>query len=305
LFSSSGYTSREYALSVTNRSHQNLNAYLPINTSNVQFTITDKGTSELLGGVSCTMYKMISNVWTPVESKSTDITGSVQFSYVEETRYKFYITTPGYEEYIFYLDPVLFSSYDIYLDKITIIEGSQDYDDLAIIWNPYTFYNDAINTFNFIIQSPNGALQNYEATLTYPGGTTIISGNNAIGEQLTAVFNISGATTFSTLQLEYYYINTDGDKRKFIYNYPIIVNGTANTFSNMPTYGLGAFERVLIVTICVLFVVGISSLVGLVFPGLVLGLFVFGYYVTIGFIPIWAILPSMFIGVMFLSLKGS
>ena len=70
------------------------------------------------------------------------------------------------------------------------------------------------------------------------------------------------------------------------------------------TYGLGIFERILLATIIVLFVVGIATLVGQPIPGFILGLFIMGYMAYIGFIELWLILPSMFIGVIFMGWKS-
>ena len=70
------------------------------------------------------------------------------------------------------------------------------------------------------------------------------------------------------------------------------------------TYGLGIFERLLIATIIIIFTVGIATLIGQVIPGLALGMFVYGFLCFIGFIPLWAILPSMLIGVFFITWKS-
>jgi hypothetical protein len=75
----------------------------------------------------------------------------------------------------------------------------------------------------------------------------------------------------------------------------------SNTFmSNKDkTFGLGIFERILIVTIILIFCMGIATLVGQPLPGFAITLFVMGYMVYIGFIPLWIILPSMVLGFMF------
>jgi hypothetical protein len=64
------------------------------------------------------------------------------------------------------------------------------------------------------------------------------------------------------------------------------------------------FERLLIATIIILFTVGIATLVGQALPGVALGLFVYGFLCYIGFVPLWAILPSMLIGFFFLTWKS-
>ena len=69
-------------------------------------------------------------------------------------------------------------------------------------------------------------------------------------------------------------------------------------------FGLGIFERVLIATVIILFVMGIATIVGQPLGGFVLGLFVASYLVYVAFIPLWLILPSMFIGVIFMIWKS-
>jgi len=308
LFYSSNYSTRTYTVSVGPLSTQFLTAYMISSTYSTIFTVKDQDTGDIMPDVSFTMSKLVNSTWVTVESKLSDITGKVQVFYDPIGSYRFYLTATDYEDLVFYLNPILFSTYDVRMVKGSLLNYSVDYDDLSIIYSPYTFSNNANTTFNFLIASPEGILTDYGMTLTYPGGSSSASGVNAIGEQLSAQVNISGATSWDTVKLEYNYTTTISGTRTFTQYLSISTNATTipNTWTanKDETYGLGLFERVLIVTLIVIFAVGIATMVGNPIPGLAIGLFLFGFMVFIGFIPIWSILPSMFIGFLFLVWKS-
>jgi len=307
LFSSSGYSDRTYTVTIGNRSSQTLNAYLAQTSNTVLFTITDQDTSEALDAVKMSMYRFINGSWQTIESKYSDITGKVQFTYSNSTsiNYKFFLAKTNYEDYVFYLNPILFASYDIAMTKETIINYTQDLDQIAVIYSPSSFNNDNTTFFNFIISSPGGELIEYGITLTYPGGSNSTTGGNAIGEQLSLGATITNATVYDFVKLEYYYTTslTNG-RREFTVMFPINFpyGSSSNTFmkNKTTTYGLGIFERLLVATLMILVVVGIATLIGQPIPGFALGLFIYGYLTLIGFIPLWAILSTMFVGIIFL-----
>lgn len=306
-FSASGYSTRTYLVTVGEGTTQHLNAYLTNSTDSTIFTITDFDSGEVLPDVSGIMYKYINGTWSPVESKYSDITGKVQYYYVSGTKYKFYFSKDGFEDNIFYLDPILYNTYDIKLISTTLTNYSQDYDGIAITYNPTMFNNEENTSFSLLIASPSGLLTSYGYNISYPGGSNTVSGSNVLGEQLTTSVNITGASIFDVVTLNYYYITSLSGRREFTVTFPITFeNGTTTTFiSNLDnTFGLTAFERILIVTVGVVLVVGISALVGGIIPGLFLGLFMFAYCVFIGFLPIWSILPSMLIGLFYLLYKS-
>ena len=306
LFYASNYSTRTYTITVGPSSHQFLTAYMISSTYSTIFTIKDIDTGNLLEDVSITMYKLINSTWTTVESKVSDISGKAQFYYDPIANYRFYLSASEYEDYVFFLNPILFSTYDVYMTKSSVLNYSVDFDDISFIYSPTTFTNNVNTSMNFLISSPNGMLTDYAIKVTYPGGTTSDSGINAIGEQLTVDLNITNATAFDYVILEFNYTTSLSGTRTYTFNLPIDMNITTGTWlsSKDKTYGMGIFERMLIATIIILFVVGIATMVGQSLPGIALGLFVYGFLVFIGFVPLWAILPSMLIGVMFLIWKS-
>lgn len=309
-FSSANYSQRTYIITIGNETTQYLDVFLPLNTtvSTTIFTVSDKDTSEIIENAFLTMYNMVNGSWETVESKYTDITGKAQFTYITSTQYKFLISKSGYEDYVFYLDPILFSEYSVQIERSTLINYSQDYDNLAIIYYPPYFSSTEENTFNWIISSPTGLLLGYGYNLSYPGGSSSETGSNAIGGQLTSNFNITGASAFDNAVLNYYYITTLSGRRNFTILLPINYNATSSNmtfFENKDkTFGLGIFERMLIITIITVFIVGIASMVGQPIPGVFIGLLLFCFFAYIGFIPLWGVLPSIFIGVLFLTWKS-
>ena len=308
LFYGSNYSTRTYTITVGNLSTQFLTAYMVSSIYSTILTVKDKDTGDILPDVGFTLYKLVNSSWTTVESKYTDITGKVQIYYDPIGNYRFYFAKTNYEDLIFYLNPVLFDTYDVFMEKTSPLNYTVDYDDISIIYSPQVFNNNANTTLNFLISSPEGKLISYSIRLTYPGGTGSDSGTNAIGEQMSAPVNIVGATRWDRVTLEYNYTTTLSGLRTFTQYLSINTNATASENTWMAnkdrTFGLGLFERVLIVTIIIIFTAGISTLVGQPLPGMILGIFLFGFMVFIGFIPIWSVLPSIMIGVFFLIWKS-
>lgn len=304
---SSGYNPRNYILTVGNGTTQYLNAYLTNSTDSTIFTITNFDSGEVIEDVSTTMYRYINNSWTPISIKTSDVSGKLKFYYSENINYRFLLTKDGYEDKLFYLNPILFNSYDVKMNIETLINYSQDFDGISIVYDPQQFYNNELTTFNFLISSPDGALTQYGFNISFPGGSEVSSGTNAIGEQLSATINITDANIFDFVILNYYYDTTLSGRKDFTTSFPIIFeNGTQSTFmmNKDEHYGMTMFERILIVTFIVILVVGIAALIGQVIPGLALGLIVMGYCVFIGFIPIWSVLISIFIGIFYLTWKS-
>jgi hypothetical protein len=182
-------------------------------------------------------------------------------------------------------------------------------DDITIIYGGTTFYTDVQNDFTFSITSANATLTSYNYSLTYPGGSSSGSGINALGQVFTTSFNISNATAeFSTVNLSYCYKSSLGeDTHCYNYNYEIIgikPSGSWIDYEN-DTFGIGLLERLLIVTITVIIIVGLFTIFVSPIAGGVLGLFIFGLFVALKFIPLWAILPSVFVGFIILSRRNT
>lgn len=305
-FSAINYSDRTYDVTVGNRTHQTLNAYLAL-AQNTIFTVTDYDSGEPLQNVTTVVYRIINGSWTTVETTETDITGRTQISFVSDVSYRFYLSKDNYTDLIFYLDPVLFDSYNIRMNKITTQNLYPDYDGVSILYAPQVFFNEFTN-FTFLVNSPTGELTNYGFTAVYPGGNNTESGALAGGGELTAQFNITGAEFGDSIVLDYYYTSTVYGHRNFTAIFPISFDGGTNQTTMIAnkdrTFGLGIFERLLFVVVFIFVTVGIATLIGRPVEGFAFGLFLYGLFVFIGFIPLWSVLISILVGLILISAKG-
>lgn len=304
-FSATNYTPKVYTIVVNTTTVQTLDAYLTsiFDTGNTIFTVRDKDTTSIIEGATIITYSFLNNSWIATNVQNTDISGKVQINYIPLNNYKFYLSKANYQDYIFYLTPIIYSSYDLVMSKNNQVNFSYTLDGITTIFSPNLFYNNQLNTFNMIWASPNASLLSYGYNISLPNGTSYTqSASNSLGSQLTNTFNITNASVYDTVRIDYYYITTLAGRRNLTLNLPIISNSSDVTLNNTfmsnrnNTYGLGIFERVLICVLIVLFVVGVGTMVGQPIPGLVMGLFVYGYMYWIGFIPIMAIVPTLFAG---------
>lgn len=294
------YTERTYLTTVSNKSTQELNAYLTQEQNSVTFTTLDGSSSTALGGVAITMYRVINNTWISVESKLTDITGRAVFNYVTNTNYRFIASRTGYQDKIFNLDPIIFEFYNVRLDKEYITDVQLDYSNIYISYNPKRFFNDAENNLSYMIQSPEGKLSSYYLNVSYPGGYQYFTGSNSIGEQFFIQFNITGATINDQVKLDYGYTSVLGDNKTFTDVFRIERSPSSMSWSKKVdrTYGLGAFELSLISVFFALLISGIGVMIGGGIVGGLLGLLTLAFFTFLGFIPLWSILISVFVGFM-------
>jgi hypothetical protein len=312
-FSGANYTLKTYIITVANRSTQNLNIYLSTSSQTTIFTIMDYDTGGVLPGATITQSRLINGSYTIINVKNSDITGRAQLSYIINSKYQFLVTLTGYESNLFYLDPILFSTYNIRMTKTTTLTPETTPDYTAIDINFYnnltgstTWYANLTNTLIWIITSPIGSIDNYNITLTYPGGTQTDNGNLATGEQFTMPFNITGANSSSKVIIEYCYKTTTSYNKCFTFPYSIIgAYGNTSMIANKDnTFGLSPIERVIIVTIIILMVGGIFFMVGGMIPGLLVSILIMGFFTSIGFTTVWMNLPSIFIGFIILIRGG-
>lgn len=309
-FSAVNYTSKQYVTIVSNVDQLNNYAIYLTNTTDsltTIFTLIDQDTSQTLQNVLITDYRMINNNWTAIESKYSDVTGKAQFTYLAGVNYKFLISKPGYNTYLFYLNPILFSTYTIAMNKTVLINYTYDFDQVSLTFSSGPFNNNANNTFNFIIGSPNSNLISYGFNLTYPGGTNSTNGTNPTGSQISRNFTITNATVFDNVRVDYYYQTNLSGIRTYTAFLPINVNITGeNTIESnrTKTYGLGLFERLIIFTLIIFIVMGLGALTGLIIPSVGLDIFLSAYLAYIGFIEIWLALPMIFILVLYIIWKS-
>ena len=221
-FSGGNYTTKTYTVTVADRSTQILNAYLSASYQQAIFTLVDSLTINTIESVSFQMARIINSSWAVVESKTSDITGRVQVNYLPDVRYRFTCSKTGYETKIFYLDPIIFSTYTIQLSPTITQDENRDYAGISVSFSPNIFYNNQSTNFTFSINAPEGDLESYNISVSYPGGNISQSGTNAIGEVFTFNFTITGATFWDKVNVSYYYDSTTGGTRRFFDSFQIL-----------------------------------------------------------------------------------
>jgi hypothetical protein len=310
-FSGGNYTLRTYLVTVAENSFQNLNAYLTLtaNSDTVTMSYIDKDSGATLEEVSASMSRLIGGFWTVVQSKESDITGRIQFIYKPNVKYKFTANLAGYDEKVFYLDPVLFDEYNVKMSKETTITGAPDYQGVTVIVTPSEYYNNQSTNFSITFGSPDGLLESYSYNITAPTGIFYSgSGSNAYGESYDRTFTITGADWKDTVAVKYCYHTTITEEKCYSRLYEIrdpTVRGGAFTDNLTEEYGLGILERTLITLIVTIIVTGILSLFGGVLLGAPIGLLMMGYLSYIGFMPLWAALPSFLVGFIIIVARSS
>jgi hypothetical protein len=301
-FYSTNYSYRTYFITVNNRSFQNLNAYLVPSAFTSVFTIRNSLTLETLEGVSFTVERLSNSSYVIVESKFSDIGGNVQIGFLPGIEYRFILSKTGYTSKTFNLNPIIFNAYNVYLDKISSLNNTLDYGGVSVIFYPKTFYNNRANTLTFTITSPEGVLTNYNIGIQAPGGSNSTSGSNAIGETFTINFNISNATLFDRVNITYNYTSTTGGLKIYRIQYEIIGAGNVGnyTIANLKNreYGLGTFEKVLLVMVGMVIIVGFAFMLTGTAGALVIGLICLNVSVYLGFLPYWSVIIPDILGII-------
>jgi hypothetical protein len=131
------------------------------------------------------------------------------------------------------------------------------------------------------------------------------TGNNANGGTETASFNLSCGTFLDQVRISYYYNTTYGTQRNYTFYYPINQGNYSSNYTfinvnkNNP-YGLGEFEKLIVLTLVLLFVCGTALLVGGSVVALVLAIFVMGYFSAVGFISVYYLVIPIVIAVFYI-----
>lgn len=296
---SANYSQSIYTLTINTGTVYFLTAYLQFAPNTVTMEFVDSiSSSVVLPDTAVSQERIVNGNWSVISNKITDITGRTTFRYASDVSYRFTAIKTGYSDKVFTLDPILFTSYTINMIRNTALDFSQDYQSIYIGYTPHLFYDAQQNQVNITFSSPLGTFTNYNYTISYPGGTRNGSGTNIVGQSFTVNFNITGATIYSTVNTTITYDTDIGNPKTYTFQDLIIVNPTDQTLiaNQDNTYGLGLLERLLIGTIILIIIAGLSTIGAGPILGLVIGLFIMGLWVRIGFWPWWAAGLSFLIG---------
>lgn len=298
-----GYDDKYYSVTVNDRSHQELTIYFAENYDNVTFIFQDENTGSTLEGVYFSMSRYVNGTLTSVTSKLSDITGTIIAKYVPNTFYSISASKTGYAVKTFNLDPVESDTYIVKLDPSTdqvFIDNG-----VSIYYTPKTFTNGT-NTFNFTFNSPLGFLNSYSLMVSYPDGFKSYTGSNSVGEVFYFDFDITNPSLYDSVKVQYYYITSLGSESNKTYYHTInYINASSTSWANFEANydDLGIFERIMLVVLAVILVAGFGYLIGGFGGSMIMGLLVYVFFVATGFIPLWTILISLFVGLI-LTLRG-
>lgn len=284
-----------------------LNLYVQSETSTLVLTTKNINTGKTLSGVLISQYTNIGGVQTLLEQKLTGIDGKAQFNYLTNTGYTFIFSATSYELYTWDVNPILSATYDIPLTPINPISYTSPNSRVYQIIKPNQFYAGA-QTINITFISSQSEYQSYYASITYPGGNNVLSGTNQSGELFQQSINILNPQYFDRVYVEINYTTELTGTINKQYSYSILSNATNYTMmhaaSSDPTYGLGLFERIFIITfICILSIL-ICNLAGQELFGMFFAFFIQSYWVYVQFIPLWAIIPGIVIGTIIMSSRS-
>lgn len=292
-----GYVNSEYVVTMAQNSYQFLDAYLYNGDETVIFSVVDQANSNPLEDVSVSMFTVLNSTTILLSNKASDITGRVQFGYNTGDYYQFILTADGYDTKTFTLNPILFSTYNILLTQSATPGENTDYSAVIIEIDQEAFYTNQSNPLGIMIYSPDGSLEDYTFNITTALGTATYTGTSAMGESFFYNFTLPVDTESQAVIISYCYDRTLGDQRCFTRNYLVTGSYTSTSFLGQQdnTFGLGLLERIIIATIFAVFVAGLVGAVGGAVAGGALGMIIFGFFTFTGFLPLWAILPSVLV----------
>ena len=296
-FTATDYTTVSYDALVTNFSTQTLNAYMtPTATGqSTIFAFKNVENEAIVEGVSLSVERIIDDVWTLVNVLSSDVSGRVKFDYETGVKYRFTASLSGWETREFTLNPVIFTSYNIWLTQLIEETQEQDLSGVNILAYPGTYYNNQNNTVELIFTSPDGRFEEYGFNATYKDVSIAGSGSNLYGGSLKELLLIENATLGDQVNLYYYYRLSDGSLKEF--NSPYLIADTATPATHWNNkdnhYGMGLAERILIVILLVILVAGSAYMFGGAIAGGIIAMLIFGYFLFIGFVSGWLVIPSM------------
>jgi len=272
------------------------------NASQVTFTVKNFVTKNLLSNVNIYMYQFLDGSYQLINQKQTDITGKSVFDYIEDKEYLFNFSKSSYTTLSTILNPITSATYDVFLTPDRVLNESEPMSRVIITATPQVFY-EGNNNITINIYSPYDELLYYSYYIEYPGGTGYDIGAIDSGETFVYNFNIVGASLFDSVRLKINYSSDLIGVQSNIYEFEILQPAGNYTMihNKNETYGLGLFERLFISIFIVLLIVGLSTLMSQTVSGLFIGFTLFGYFVYIGFIPIWSILISIFVLLILLS----
>lgn len=298
------YSVRTYIITMGGKSSQSLITYLATGTQNTVFTYIDTSTGSPISNILAIMYGYINGSLQPVSSQISDTTGRIQWSFRTNTPYQFYSQKNLYNSKLVLFSPsILYTAYNIPMIKTGFVTTLND---VNIYYTPQTLTTTGSNNVKIYFQSPNGLLTYYQYSLISSCYSSSKSNVNSNGEGFMLNISIPSCTDANMILITTYNTST-GIISSNTFNIPIIGNiGNYIILNNsQQTFGMGIFERTLIVVLITLVIGGVASLLGGLLAGSIVGLFILAYFSVItNFINPLSATIILFIGLILLMSKA-
>jgi hypothetical protein len=168
---------------------------------------------------------------------------------------------------------------------------------------PKYLINNEGNTITFQFYSPSGYFDDYGYNITYNGVSYYYDGDNAYGETLSRMINITNATIDSKVYVTYYYkLTTTGITKEFTDTYSIEDIGLGDFLIGDTRYyeGIGLVERVIILLLVVFLIGSVAYIYSNKTGLIVVVIIILSYMTKIQFISKWITIPT----ILFLVLVG-
>jgi hypothetical protein len=199
IVSSSGYASSTYFVQVSNRSTQQLNAYLAQTSTSVIFKNKNSVTGDDISGGTFTVQSQIGPNWVTIGQATTDAFGQAVFQLLPLQDYRFIIVAPGYFTKMGTVNTVI-TNYVVLVDPNNTQSFISYADDFSYKVTP-NIVSANTTAFSMTTSSPQGALQWFAVVVTYNGTTYTqnVTGSPSGGvANVTLDFtNITGSHTIS------------------------------------------------------------------------------------------------------------
>jgi hypothetical protein len=304
-FETSGYSDRTYVLTVGERTTQTLNAYLTQGSETVTFNVEDSGTDEAIQGASFTMSAFVNGTIEVVESKTSDISGQVIFSYESGEAYIFTVSADGYIDKQFTLDPIQELQYTVTMQRSSDITSTQSYNGYRVVFTPKTYVSNQTGNFTWTITSSQGTLQNYSMSFCLNNNCTSYSGTNANGQTITHGYDLAGYGLGDEVNIDYTVLTTSGEPQSFSFSYPIsgsIQSGLSD--QQCTDYGLGVLDCIIAGTLMTVLVVGAAAYWAGSVAAVVIGMLALGTMYYIGIFSLWTIIITLIIGFVYIAWRA-
>jgi len=312
--STGGYTEADYLLTIANQTNETIKLYLQSADDNVTFNYKDKNFGTALEGVSVVMkmYNPITSTYVTVNSKLTNIAGSLTFSYTTGEKYCFESTKNNYFDKDFCLDPIESPAYNVLMERESATNETVIDDDIVITVIGSDVRNNITSWVAVNFYSPEGSLTDYDLIISYNGSTDTQNGNTGTGSTLNSTMNINGSSYGDQLTVTTRYLssnNLDYVTRTWFIEIKAyeVRTGSFDSWKAENT-NLSPTMLAIIASIVILIIAGLAGTAGALVGqtgslSLGAGVVASGMFAYLNWLPDWFFYTVALIGVMYIATR--